>query len=106
MRFVFLELGDELDCTLKNASLILLATRYYLGELVDSLIDSFTATTFDCVRCQRMGDKNDDTALCDDDLPSLWLSRRTLCHSSVPTAGLRPEGVADGEPSPGSRTEV
>jgi hypothetical protein len=71
LRFIFLELGDELDCTLENASLVLFATRYDFSELVNTLVDRFTAATFDCVAYQQMVDDVDSVMLCNDDLPSL-----------------------------------
>lgn len=44
---VLLELSDELDCALQDGAFVLLASRYNLGKLVDTLIDSFTSATLD-----------------------------------------------------------
>lgn len=49
LRFVLLELSDELNCALKNASLVLLTAWYDLGELINTLIDGFAAATFDWI---------------------------------------------------------
>lgn len=43
---VLLELRDEVDGALEDGSLVLLASRYYLGELVDALIDVFSTASF------------------------------------------------------------
>lgn len=43
---VLLKLRDEVDGALEDGSLVLLASRYYLGEFVDALIDVFSTTSF------------------------------------------------------------
>jgi hypothetical protein len=47
LRLVFLELCDELHGAGENAALVLLATRYDLGDFVDSFVDGFAAAALD-----------------------------------------------------------
>lgn len=79
---VLLKLSDELDGTLEDRALILLTARHNLGQLVDALVDGLTSTSFDYVVLVGIS-RNEKQYL-----PSLWLSLRTLCHSSEPTGGL------------------
>ena len=46
--FILLELSDEGHGTLQDGSLVLLTTRDDLCELIDTLVDRFTATSLDC----------------------------------------------------------
>lgn len=45
--FVLLELGDVADCICQDGSFVLLTTGHNLGQFVDALVDSLTATTLD-----------------------------------------------------------
>jgi hypothetical protein len=75
-------LSDELDGTLEDRALILLTARHNLGQLVDALVDGLTSTSLNYVVLVGIS-RNEKQYL-----PSLWLSLRTLCHSSEPTGGL------------------
>lgn len=94
---ILLELSYELDCTLEDASFVFLTARYDFGKLVDTFVDCFATATFDCEK-KRVLDNVERMELWKHS-PSLWLSLRTLCHSSVPTAGLLADGVAEGDSS-------
>jgi hypothetical protein len=51
---VLLELSDELYSSCENAALVLLTTRNDLGELVDTLVDGLTTSTFNCRKVNGM----------------------------------------------------
>jgi hypothetical protein len=88
---VLLELSDKLNCSLQDRALILFASWNNLCEFVDTFVDGFTTTTLNCGGLAIYQEIADNLII-----PSLWLSFRTLCHSSDPTAGLLDglEGVA------------
>lgn len=44
--FVLLELSDEVTRALEDGALVLFAAGHYLGQLVNPLVDGFTAPTF------------------------------------------------------------
>jgi hypothetical protein len=83
---ILLQLCDELNGALEDGSLVLLAARDNLGEFVDAFVDSLATSTLNYILSQLI------VATCTKMVisPSLWLSLRTLCHSSEPTWGLWP----------------
>jgi hypothetical protein len=48
LRLVFLQLCDERNSALQNGSLVLLAARDDLRQLVDALVDGLAATSLNC----------------------------------------------------------
>lgn len=86
--FVVFELADVLHRARKDGALVLLAVWYNLSELIDAFIDGFSAPPFNCVLpLDVLSRKSFKEGAAE---PSLWLSRRILCHSSDPTGGRYP----------------
>ena len=83
---VLLQLCDELDGALEDRSLVLLAARDNLGEFIDAFVDSLATSTLNYIFSQLLSRPLPKMFIS----PSLWLSLRTLCHSSDPTWGLWP----------------
>jgi hypothetical protein len=48
LRFILLELSDELDGTLENASLVLFTAGNNFGKFIDAFVDCLAASAFNC----------------------------------------------------------
>jgi hypothetical protein len=99
LRLVLLELTNVLDGALQDRALVLFAVWDNLGKFVNAFVDGFASTALNLLVLDAR-----QIRIYVGNLPSLWLSRRILCHSSDPTGGFpaprRPPGISSTGPGP------